>query len=36
LESLKDDSNLATLFEAAGMDLDTLFGESKGSEGSST
>jgi len=36
LESLKDDSNLATLFEAAGMDLDTLFGESKGTEGSST
>ena len=36
LGSLKDDVSLATLFEASGIDLESLFGESKGSEGSST
>ncbi|HOD59025.1 MAG TPA: hypothetical protein PKL80_07735, partial [Rectinema sp.] len=36
LESLKDDSSLKTLFEAANINLETLFGESNSSEGSST
>ena len=35
-ESLKDDPSLATLFEASGIDLESLFGESNSSEGSST
>ena len=36
LGSLKDDVNLATLFEASGIDPEILFGESNSSEGSST